>query len=352
MPSADAAQRHSPSRPLSQRGRVIRRYGAPLHFEDCKRMIATAIERKDLERQIALVLTTAVDPAKGLFGPNSITWRVNREAVLFLAAGRALLLQLAHPWIAEAIADHSRTMLDPLGRFHRTFSIMFSIIFGTLDQALAAARKLHERHAQITGTMGEGAGPFAKGSSYLANELNALQWVSATLTETSVVAYELVLPTLSEGERQRYYSESKSIAALFGLPPAFLPNDWKAFMSYNEEMWRSDVLTVTPTARAIADGVLWQGGRWPRIPKWYRAVTALLLPPLLREGFRLSYGSAEQKSAEDTLKWFRRMHGVLPGSIRFVGPYHEAVERLLGRPRPRLRTQMLNRLWIGRSALD
>src|SRR6516225_761242 len=104
-------------------------------------MTTTVVERKDLEHQIALVLATAVDPAKGLLGPNSVTWRVNREAVLFLAAGRALLLQLAHPWIAQAIADHSQTMSDPIRRFYRTFSIMFSIIFGTVDQALAAARK-------------------------------------------------------------------------------------------------------------------------------------------------------------------------------------------------------------------
>jgi uncharacterized protein (DUF2236 family) len=37
-----------------------------------------------------------------------MTWRVNREAILFLAAGRALLLQLAHPWVAAAVADIQR----------------------------------------------------------------------------------------------------------------------------------------------------------------------------------------------------------------------------------------------------
>jgi uncharacterized protein (DUF2236 family) len=310
------------------------------------------IERQDLEHQIALALTTVVDPLAGLFGPDSVTWRVDREAALFLAGGRALLLQLAHPWIAEAIAAHSQTMFDPIGRFHRTFSIMFSINFGTVDQAVAAARRLYERHAQISGTMRESAGPFARGTSYLANELNALRWVSATLTESSLVAHDLVLPTLSDRERRCYYSESKSIAALFGIPPALLPQDWSAFKTYNEEMWRSDVLTVTPTARAIADRVLWQGRRWPPIPKWYRAVTAHLLPPPVREGFRLPYMSAEQKSAEKALKWIGRVHGILPESIRFVGPYHEAVGRLLGRSRPSFRTQMANRIWIGRSALD
>jgi uncharacterized protein (DUF2236 family) len=318
---------------------------------DGERMTATLIGREDLEHQIARVRAAAGDSAMGIFGPNSLTWRVDREAALFLGAGRALLLQLAHPWIAAAIADHSQALPDPIGRFHRTFSIMFSIIFGTVDQAVASARGLHERHAQISGTLGESAGPFLQGSSYLANELNALRWVSATLTETSVIAHDLVLPALSEEERQCYYSENKSIAALFGIPPALLPPDWETFMAYNEEMWRSDILTVTPTARVIAGRLLWQPERWPRVPKWYRALTARLLPPPVREGFGLPYGPGEQKSAEDWLKWIGRVYRGLPASLRFVGPYHEAVGRLAGKPRPNLRTQILNRIWLGRSAL-
>jgi uncharacterized protein (DUF2236 family) len=314
-------------------------------------MTTTVIRQEDLEHRIAFVRATAADHVKGLFGPSSVTWHVDREAALFLGAGRALLLQLAHPWIAAAIADHSSTMMDPVGRFHRTFSIMFSIVFGTVDQALAAARKLHERHAEISGVIRESAGPFPKDSSYLANELNALRWVSATLTETSLVAYDLVLPPLSEQEKKCYYAESKILAALFGIPPGLLPDDWKTFVSYNEQMWESDVLTVTSTARTIADRILWQRSSWPRIPKWYRTLTTLLLPPPVREAFKLPYGLAEQKSAEDALRWIRRLYLVLPERIRFVGPYHEAVGRLLGRRRPSLTTQALNRFWIGRSAL-
>src|SRR3712207_7704222 len=41
---------------------------------------------------------------------------------LFLGAGRALLLQLAHPWVAAGISQHSTTLADPIGRFHRTFT--------------------------------------------------------------------------------------------------------------------------------------------------------------------------------------------------------------------------------------
>ena len=58
---------------------------------------------------------------------------------------RALLLQLAHPWVAAAIAQHSRALADPIGRFHRTFNITFTLVFGTLDEALRAARHLRRQ---------------------------------------------------------------------------------------------------------------------------------------------------------------------------------------------------------------
>ena len=84
------------------------------------------VELSDLERQLELLRAAEDDPLSGLFGPRSMTWRIDREAALFLGAGRALLLQLAHPWVAAAIAEHSRSLTDPIGRFHRTFRIVRS----------------------------------------------------------------------------------------------------------------------------------------------------------------------------------------------------------------------------------
>jgi uncharacterized protein (DUF2236 family) len=308
----------------------------------------TLISEEDLERQLILVRATAAHPLVGLFGPDSLTWRVEREAVLFLGAGRALLLQLAHPWIASAIADHSPSLMDPLGRFHRTFSIMFSIVFGTLDQALGAARQLYRRHATIEGTLTASAGPFPAGSPYYANELAALRWVWATLTETAVLAHDLVLPPLTDDERQRYYAESQRSAALFGIPATALPADWAAFMAYNEAMWQADTLKVVPAARAIADRMLHKVGRWLRVPAWYRVLTARLLPRQLREAFRISYQQAEQDAAERALARVRRIYPLLPKRLRYVGPYQEAQRRLTGRTRPDLITQGINQLWIGR----
>src|SRR5919201_6803411 len=43
----------------------------------------------------------------GYFGPTSTIWALHREACLGVGLGRALLLQLAHPWVAQAVVDHS-----------------------------------------------------------------------------------------------------------------------------------------------------------------------------------------------------------------------------------------------------
>src|SRR5437762_1229389 len=91
------------------------RPGWPLH--DDSGIVSGAL----LEEQLELIRARVTSPLAGVFGPSSVTWRMNREAILFLAAGRALLLQLAHPWVAAAVADHSKALTDPVARFHRTF---------------------------------------------------------------------------------------------------------------------------------------------------------------------------------------------------------------------------------------
>src|SRR4051794_35125802 len=128
-----------------------------------------SIDAAVLEQSLALVRSHAAGAEAGVFGPNSQIWRIDREAAVFLGAGRALLMQLAHPWVATAIAQHSTALGDPIGRFHRTFQIVFTLVFGSLDQALSVSRRLHLRHAAIFGSLPEPIGPYPAGSRYRAN---------------------------------------------------------------------------------------------------------------------------------------------------------------------------------------
>ena len=103
------------------------------------------MSKGDSEALIRAVERATSDPEAGIFGPRSMSWKINRESALFLGAGRAALLQLAHPWVATALEQHSNVMSRPIERFHNTFRIVFAMIFGSLDQAVAAARHLYTR---------------------------------------------------------------------------------------------------------------------------------------------------------------------------------------------------------------
>jgi uncharacterized protein (DUF2236 family) len=310
------------------------------------------VSMESLERELTLVRGAAAGSPAGVFGPRSITWQVDREAATFLGAGRALLLQLAHPWIAAAIEQHSDTFANPIGRFHRTFGTVFTMVFGTLAQSLEAARRLHRRHASIKGTLQSAAGPFPAGSFYCANEVSALRWVHATLVETALMAYALVLPALTREQRERYYAESRLFAALFGIPREYLARDWTAFAAYTEALARSNTLTVTAPARAMAHRLLAGADTWLLpIPASYKALTAALLPPPLRDAFALRYSKAEEGDVQQFLGRARRIYPYLPARLRYVGPYQEAEQRLAGRTQPDFVARMCNRFWMGQSAL-
>lgn len=310
------------------------------------------VSGSDLELALDKVRADAAGPMPGVFGPSSVTWRIDREAVIFLGAGRALLLQLAHPWVAAAIAEHSKTFADPIGRFHRTFDIVFAMVFGSLDRALLSSRQLHRRHAMIAGEMPETVGPFAAGSRYCANDIPSLRWVHATLVETALMAHDLVLPQLSAEERERYWTESRTFGALFGLTADDLPADWAGFASYTAAMVQSETLTVSSAAREIAAQIFGGARPWLRPPRWYRAITASLLPEPLRAGFGFELDERESRSADNALRWIRRVYPKLPDRLRYVGPYQEAEARLRGEPQPDWMTRCLNRAWIGRPQMD
>ena len=165
------------------------------------------------------------------------------------------------------------------------------------------------------------------------------------------MGHDLVLPAVSAHERELYYAESRRFAALFGVPASALPPDWASFAAYCEAMRQPGSLAANDAARSIAAEIFAGNGLWVRAPRWYRALTAQMLPPHLGESFELCDRDTGPGTATRAVAWTRRLYPALPERIRYVGPYQEAVARLAGRAQPDLVTQLVNRLWIGRGSM-
>ena len=156
----------------------------------------------------------------------------------------------------------------------------------------------------------------------------------------------------TNSEREKYWVEARLFAALFGVRQADLPSNWTSFIAYNETMLRSDILTVSPAARKIAEQIFSGRATRLRAPKWYLALTTYLLPERLRGEFGLVFGEREQRSMNLALALIRRHYPRLPMRIRALGPYQEALARLQGERQPDLAVRWLNRLWIGRPMME
>jgi uncharacterized protein (DUF2236 family) len=293
-----------------------------------------------LERELERLRAEVSDPRAGLFGPHSKLWEVNRSSAVFVGAGRAALLQLAHPWVATAIEQHSHTKQDPVGRFQRTFARVFAMVYGDVDSVLEAARAVHTVHTHIEGQL-------PAGGRYLANDPDALLWVHATLWDTSVRMFEAIVRPLTAEEKELYYAETRRFAALFGIPQHRLPGDWGAFTRYVEGMLEGG-LCVLPAAAEMGRFVL-----HPLHPalaplmRRYRTLTAHFLPPRLARDFGLGDELGKAGQAASSLRLLRRSYPLLPRRLRYLPAYLEAQRRLAGREGRDWVGEGLSRLLVG-----
>jgi uncharacterized protein (DUF2236 family) len=264
------------------------------------------------------------------FSAQSKIWQVNREMVLLTAGGRALLMQLAHPKVAAGVAEHSRFQDDPLARLHRTMSTMWSIVFDDREQARAALERVKSVHRKVRGRVSHNEPSFAR-TEYDALDQELLLWVHATLIDTAMVAYDLLVAPMDRREKAIYYEDSKQLARLFGIQETIIPSELTAFESYMNRMLSSDAIAVGPAARSLARDVLYAR---PWIFKLagplFRLLTARLLPQKLCEGYGLGWSDRKEKRFARFTAAVRALLPWVPSRLRIV-PNARRAERSLYR---------------------
>src|SRR5437899_623733 len=254
----------------------------------------------------------------GLFGPDSIIWRVNRESAVTLAGTCAILMQLAHPKVAAGVRDHSRYQVDAAGRLRRTLELTMAMVFGLRPAAMQAVRTINSRHRAV------------HGPGYTATDPELLLWVQATLVYAAIRGYRALVGPLTDAEADRYYQDTKEIGVLLGVPREIFPERVDAFEAYLERMIESREVAVGAEARLMADLVLRPSFRG--VPRRAFAplsvITAGLLPPALREGYGLKWGRAQRAAFAACLAGLPRLVKIAPEPVRWLPPARNAYRRI------------------------
>ncbi len=267
---------------------------------------------------------------EGFFGPGSAIWRVNREGVLLLGGGRALILQVAHPLVAAGVAEHSNYREDPWGRLYRTLDTVLKMVFGSTAVARAAGERLARVHSRIHGKTTEPGGRYPAGTVYEASDPDLLMWVYATLVDTAMVVHRRYVGPMSVAEEKRYYSDQMTLGEHFGIPRDRQPQTIDEFRDYFASMLASDRIGATDALRDVADATM--NPPLPRVTKplvgTLNLLTAGLLPDRIRADLEIPWGPRRERmlSASDAV--LRRTLPVLPSLLRDVPPARSAEVRM------------------------
>ncbi|MGD0685991.1 MAG: oxygenase MpaB family protein [Streptosporangiaceae bacterium] len=226
--------------------------------------------------------------ADGLFGPDSVTWRIMGEPIVWVAGFRSLFLQALNPramratWQNTSFTDRR----EAWGRFVRTAEFVGVRTYGTAAEAERAGRRVRKIHATLTGTD-------ADGSIIRLDEPDLLLWVHCGEVASYVdIARRCGMP-VSAADLDAFVSEQRRGGAMVGLDPASLPASVADLDAYYER--------VTPGLYACDEAKeALRGSFNPPVPTQYLALK-VVIPPFSTLAFA-------------TLpRWARKMYGT-PGS--------------------------------------
>src|SRR3978361_2114699 len=110
----------------------------------------------------------------GLFGPQSVAWRVHGDVASMIVGGVAgLLLQMLHPSVLAGVWDHSNFRADMHGRLRRTARFIAVTTYGGRAAAEMTIERIRTVHAEVHGVLPDG-------TQYHANDPALLAWVHVT----------------------------------------------------------------------------------------------------------------------------------------------------------------------------
>jgi uncharacterized protein (DUF2236 family) len=266
----------------------------------------------------------------GLFGPESITWRIHADPVMGIGGLRALHLQALHPLAMAGVAQHSGFRADPWGRLLRTVGYVTTVSFGTTAQVERAAARVRGVHRPLRGVEPE------SGTPYRVDDPELLRWVHCCLVDSFVTTYRRAGGPLTAAEADTYVAEQVRAAALVGIDPADVPGSIADLAAYFEAMRpglhataeakraaRFVMLPPMPSRKLAAAKPLWAGvagTAFALLPRWARRLYGLPGLP------------TADLAATATVRALRRSLLLLPADVREGPPVRDARARAAGLP--------------------
>ncbi|MHA6765539.1 oxygenase MpaB family protein [Streptacidiphilus sp. PAMC 29251] len=223
----------------------------------------------------------------GLFGPDSVVWRVHGDIPGMITGGlAALLLQSLHPLAIAGVDQHSDFRDNPIERLNRTAGFVSVTSYGSTRAAEDALARVRRVHTHVRGTAPDGR-------PYSAADPALLTWVHTAEAVSFLSGYQAFGPgRLSTAEQDRYLAEAATVAQRLGAEdvPTSRAEVRGYFARIRPELAATDAALAaaqflrhfgaTPTQRT-ATRILFNGSVG-LLPRWAARALDLERPPPAR----------------------------------------------------------------------
>jgi uncharacterized protein (DUF2236 family) len=147
----------------------------------------------------------------GLFGPDSVTWKIHADFPSMMAGGlAALMLQALHPLALAGVWDHSSFREDTLGRLRNTTAFIARTTYAPRAAAEDAIAQVRRIHRAVTGTA-------PGGRPYSAEDPHLLTWVHCAESSCFLQAYRTYCHArIPHAVQDRYLEEVAVVAEALG----------------------------------------------------------------------------------------------------------------------------------------
>jgi uncharacterized protein (DUF2236 family) len=274
----------------------------------------------------------------GLFGPDSVTWRVHADPTMGPGGLRALLLQALHPRAMAGVAAHSEFRGDPWGRLFRTADYVAATTFGTTEEAARAAARVRGIHRR-----GEFTDPVT-GEAHRLDDPELLLWVHCAEIDSLLSTARRAGLRLTDAEADRYVAEQCRAARLVGLDPEAdgVPATVAELADYFTAVRPG--LRLTPAAIEAGRFLAVPPMPWrarlttPAVPAWLSlvALAFALLPPWARQLYAVPVLPLSDLTATAAVRALRAAMLTVPPSVREGPRLTDARARAAAHPVRRL----------------
>lgn len=231
----------------------------------------------------------------GLFGPDSIAWRIWSHPTILLGLQRAVALQFLNPFFTAAQHDAKLIYTQPGHFYDITLAFLLTGVLGDSRTALETSDFIMAVHTHATGIEP------VSGKRYHANSPEAQLYTHVCGWQSMLKCYEVFGPgPLSPYEEARYWDECVTAANLFTCKPESVPATRSDVRDYYAQVRPQFIVTENAKSgfyQQLRTSGDYANVRLRAISRFAAPASVATMPAWVREAFGVKQSAAGDRLA-------------------------------------------------------